>query len=503
VVQPHQYKHFSLIDDGQTILNTNILKDCVTTFNCSPALDVIIEKEFGRFRPLYWFIQATLQEVIGLNPARLHEFRAYVLGLILLTIIAVILYPFDRSLIGTLLAALIFFMSASFAENIIRLGPVEPYHLILISFASYVFLNRTNLADRFGSRIVIVSLVLSLIGAAMIKETTLALLGLMFMICLYERKTVISRQLLILLPVIVISLIVAVLYAKSDPSSTDYSGNYQFTVQAIIHNIYVYKLLIQQMFGSLIYIFLGLALLNQILFARDYKYLSHLLFWAGFTLSFIAIQVPWPYVLERYFLLPIFGISVCFALIFTHFYANITKKLLPLFVNRTYFRYLYSVIVITIILNIVSLYIPGQLVKSLNYAQWYQVYLRFESDQVYYLATRGRDAVVNANRSMNNWEVLFEIPIHLEYIYNIDSSIKLYDPNHLENKLIFTSSSLEQVSKIDENTYKLLEEHVYTANQINSNLFKTQFILRPLQTVVKPPLSDQPITHKWQVWSSE
>lgn len=503
VIQPHTYSFFSLIDDGQTILNTAKIGECIHSFSCKEIQEIIVEKEFGRFRPLYWMIQASVQSVIGLNPTKLHEFRTYGLSLIIYILIFFVLKPFNKNVLGTFLATIIFFFNVSFTENITRLGPVEPYQLIFVVIAGILFTQRHELSKYFGNRSLFFFLIINSISAALIKETTLSLVGVIFIFSLFEKHQGLKKSLLISMMTIAIFLMIAIAYAKSDPSSADYSGGYQLTSQGMKQNIFVFKILLEQMFHPLFYFSIGLGIINHFLFSPNKKYLYHLLFWGLLTLAFIAIQIPWPYVLERYFLLPAFGLSVCFALIFMNFFHNFL-----LIINKTLSAHSVgkkatTLIILFLLINLIFMYLPRQLAKTANYTSWYRTYLQFEADQVHFLAHSNDAVSINATRSLNNWEVLYEIPIHLEQIYNKKKSVQLYNTTDLNTPLIFTSSSLERAVEIDKQKFNLIENRLYEAQQIDVNSFVENFKSKPLQALFNPPFQENPIKHSWQVWMAK
>ena len=60
VLSPGSYQSFSLIDDGQTIQNNFFIKECVVEKKCEDIKSVLVEKEFGRFRPAYWMINYSI-----------------------------------------------------------------------------------------------------------------------------------------------------------------------------------------------------------------------------------------------------------------------------------------------------------------------------------------------------------------------------------------------------------------------------------------------------------
>ena len=498
VLKPSTFDSFSLIDDGQTIQNAEILSTCVLIGNCAGANDILIEKEFGRFRPLYWVIQSTLFKAFDNNVVNLHLVRAYGFSTILFFLIFANIWSVYKSKLAVFTAASIFFTSYSFTENIVRLGPVEPYQLCFLALFSLFYLNIHKINIKIQVRSVCIIMTCLLLAACLIKETTIALLGMIIVFPFLIYRNHLSKMFAFVPLLLAIFLVFAISYAKTE-GATDYSGNYQFNLGSIVNSIYNYKFMLTEMYriylpvSAVLYIIYKLFLKND-----DNSFAIYLEYWILFSLAFIAIQLPWPFIIERYLLLSIFGFSVFFGSIiafFTNYVIDWVKK------SKYHATYIISsyILISTLLSNLFFEYLPLQLAKSLNYSNWYDVYLRFENEQIHYLVSTDSDLSMNAKNSLNNWEVLYELPIHFHYIHFKDYEIELYSPLD-KSKFLFISSFLEKGDDDYFKNYTLHETHTYSASQIDPYQFKKKFVFRPIQAIIEPPLKSENLIHKWEVW---
>ena len=172
VLAPSNYKYFSLIDDGQSIQNSQYINDCIVYNNCSNANEVFIEKQFGRFRPGYWMIQHFLYKSIDLDPIAHHQFRIYIVGYLSILFISLFVLQAGSGILAIFLSTAVFVTSYSFSENIIRLGPQEPYQILFIGIFSLIFLFRKAFLKKISYMYYYLLLLLLLLIAVSIKETS-------------------------------------------------------------------------------------------------------------------------------------------------------------------------------------------------------------------------------------------------------------------------------------------------------------------------------------------
>lgn len=107
---------------------------------------------------------------------------------------------------------------------------------------------------------------------------------------------------------------------------------------------------------------------------------------------------------------------------------------------------------------------------------------------------------INAKDNLDNWEIPYEIPMHLVYFYGGKPEVKKLGDSLLENGYIFTRSSLDPV--INPNTllkYPVVESAQYNISQIDSVAFDELFKLRPIQAFQNPPLDKVEISLYWEI----
>lgn len=496
VLSPESYQSFSLIDDGQTIQNNVFIKECFEEQKCENVKSVLVEKEFGRFRPAYWIINYLIFNVVGLNPILLHQIRVYIIGTSLVTSLAVILMRSGATFVPIVISSLFFFTSFSFTENIVRLGPVEPFQLLLISALSFVFLFVKN------SKWLKVGLLYLLVS--LIKETSLVILVPILVVSLFFSKKKEDRFNSILLSIVGTIIFIVSRYI-SDPSGSEvnYTQNFGFSLDLIIVNIGQYFQMIVSSTSPLLIPVLAMFILVVLIDKNKRKLIDkNLSYWIIFFMVFTGILVPWRYVLERYILISIFSLSIILGLFINKIQVFIDGYLGFITDKRTY-HIIGAVVFLILITNLLTSKFSLDYAKTINYREWYSNYLRFENDQVSAIVQTESDIVyINAKDNIDNWEVLFELPIHTKLIYNDDVEILRTDEIP-ENGYVFVRRLLDlsfTEQELLDNGYSLVENGSYLINQIHPVKFKDSFKYRPLRTLLNQVPPSNQFVYDWLVY---
>lgn len=496
VFSPGLYQSFSLIDDGQTIQNNFFIKECFVVKKCEDIKSVLVEKEFGRFRPAYWIINFLIFDRVGLNPILLHQVRVYLIGTLLVFMLLVLAVKSGASFISTAIASIFFFISYSFTENIVRLGPVEPFQLLSLSVMSYFYL--------FGDNRKWLFIIIFYAISSLIKETSVvALFALSLTTWLFDKSNkgkVISMWILIFG---FITFILTRLFVQPDSGSIAYSTNFKFDLRLIVFNIKQYFEMLLNItspfikVGLIAYAFVGVLARKINLFKN-----KHFVYWASIMLVFTGILVPWKYVLERYLLVTLFSISIVLALFLTEI-QNLVIEILVRHKLKKWLVIVFNLLFLFLLLNMLSFKFSLDYPKSTNYKNWYSNFLRFEADQVSAIVnTTSSRVYVGAVDSIDNWEVLYEIPIHIKFIHNRDIEIVRTDIAPKEGYVFMRTPFVNSFNHADLISNGYIEDNrgSYEVSQIDPLKFRNSFIYRPLSTLLNPPISESKFLYTWAIY---
>jgi len=367
---------FSWIDDGWDIL----------------VADKIVETNIGRFRPVYWLWQ-TVVYIIGESYSSIHYLLHYVLIFSVVFLVYKIIYFFTKSNMSSFVGALILLIFPLNAENWIRLGPAEPIMIFFVLISFYIFFTKGDIKKS----------VFFIVLALLTKETVIAILPafiLYYFLLLFTKKKVKNTfsYVMGILMLCSVSVLISMLNKKG------YSNSYVFNILTAKYNFELYLRFIIQAFPAII-LFIGTLLIRNIRPIVNFKFnkikefeISKFLF-LMLALSFILIQSPWAWVLNRY-LLPAVAMGSIF--IGLEFY-SLNKKLRIL------------------VLIIISLFAINAIVKINEQT----VRQRHSTNNIYLMIKRvsevtPKDGKVYFNFKDNDgtMEPLFESDLHLKLFFN-------------------------------------------------------------------------------------
>lgn len=506
-LKPLTFQHFSLVDDGQVLIqSSSYLEDCIFQQKCGKFLDQTFEFGTSRFRPSYWLINNFLYEAFGNNAQLHHTFRIYVVGYLLILLLSLVFLDLKIGWPMFVVGLLIFVTNYSFSENIIRLGTNEPFQVFFLAIFSLLYLRFREQKPTFP--IIFPFLVILLIWTILIKENNIAILPVIVLTEYFYSKNNLGKALkLVAIPSAVFGL--GVVLSKILPSTISlnipvYTSNYVTNPQIILDNAVSNMQLLFNSMSPLLKLALFLSPL-LIVIQRTRKLLKNekFYYWLLFTGFFTLILFPWRYVLERYQLISIFGITVVITFVIHIFLKFVEENLFSRIQVIQIYKIAFEMLSFLVIINLFSRGLPVNLAKTINYRDWFSSFTLFEADQVRAIARFNDDKVyVNGVDNINNWELLYEVPIHLEFLYGLAPNIKNFDPSVDQMGYIFSRTSFDSVVEIDELArlgYKIVSFNSYHINQIDPLQFRDRFALRPLQTIEAPPLTETGYDYYWEV----
>ena len=307
VLKPQEFKNFSLIDDGQSIQYAGYFKDCFTGFDCGHLKSEIIERQFGRFRPLYWTIQSAFLNTFGVNPILQHEVRVYLVGGVMLALLIFLMIQSGSNYLATFFGAAIFVSSFSFSENIIRLGPIEPFQVILLGIFSFYYLSLNRISKAIGETLYFTIFTVLFLSLILIKETSAAIIPVVLVHAWFSNTPKkLFRNFVAIISFGLIILIGSILVAGKG-TEVAYSSNYSLNPTSVIGNSVGYFQQFYNMTGFIFkfFVFEVIIMLSLGKF-KSYALSPNKTYWILVFIFFTGILTPWPFVLERYLLVTMF-----------------------------------------------------------------------------------------------------------------------------------------------------------------------------------------------------
>lgn len=497
-------RFFSLIDDGQSVEYAGFLKQCFLTADCQAAGGVLLEKEFGRFRPVYWILQSLFFELGQLNPITIHAQRIFGLGAVLVVLLCMNLYTVTRSVVGALLATALFVTSHAFTENMVRIGPSDPFQLVVLASFSWIYLNQKLVSSVLTQKGVTAILLLLLAMACLIRETSIAMLPVLLGVWVASFSLArAKKEWWILLPFILIA--IGKVIARPEVSTTNYGEFYSLSLSGMVRTAIAYAWIIlpafKWFFAAAVPIIIGMMVAYK--YGRINQKLVPLVYWGLFSFAFTVIFFPWPFSLERYLFLAFFGYAVVVGGLFGIAVTAIAKAVQKYLPYPRYALIAYYGVVTLLISSIYFLSYIVPLTQSANYVRWYAGYVAYEHGLVKELAARNQMVYLNGVETLDNWEVLYELPLHLRFFFTTSTKLSVLESTLPEkNALVLSSSSLHanpELSQKVASASALVHREVTEIPQIDVALFRAYFRRSPLQAVMNPPATKDNLVHYWEL----
>lgn len=506
-IKPSIFQNFSLVDDGEVLIqSTSFLNDCVITFQCSKFVDQTFEFGTNRFRPSYWLINNILYEIFGNKPQLHHNFRILIVGYITVMLLALILLDMRVGRLMTGVGVFLFATNISFSENIIRLGTNEPYQVLFLALFSLTYLNIKKVKSKsyLSNPLVIILLLWTIF----IKENNIAILPTVFLSEIKQSNKNYKKALSLLgIPAIIFTFGILITGKITSTISVNiplYTSNYVTNPVRIIENGFSnIRLLLNSMSP-----FLKLTVLFSPFFIFNKRFRNSLInekyyYWFFFSLFFTLILFPWRYVLDRYQLVSIFGLTIVCVSLIDSIIKVVGEKIKLGFKSISQYSFVYNIFSFWIVINLFLRGFPVNLAKTINYQRWFAGFTKFEAEQVKEIAKYNNEKVIiNGVYNINNWELLYEVPIHLRYIYNVEPNIELLTSELNEGGYVFSRTSFDSVVDIKDLSgegYELIDSNTYEIKQIEPVKFSDQFTSKPLQTLLNPPFKDKQFDYYWEI----
>lgn len=497
VIKP--YDSFSLIDDGEKIQWGIQLRECLKNKNCNSLKEGLVKNESGRSRTTYILFEGILFQPPLVTPQFQHSFRIYLMGLLMIIPFVLITLEYRAKMFPLLVGLAIFVTNYSFSENMIRLGTSEPYQVILLAWFSLLYIKFNQVKNIYRNLYVILMVLLITIFFSF-RESSIAILpAILLLEVLLSNNGNLKKMIIIFALPTIVYVVQKRLLAGNYGMGAVYVSNYNINLKYIFENSKNYILTL----SVLAFPFLELSILVSVTFlifkkTRKIILSKEILYWAFLTFCYAAIYFPWKYTLDRYLMISIFCLAVFVSLLLNKVIAFVSEA--PLL--RKY-SFVFHGILFLIISNIFFIGFPKNIVKTINYRDWFVVFTQFESEQVKAISKYANSKVyINLADKMDNWEVIQEIPMHLRFFYDgKPKTERLIEPLP-SNGYIFSRNSLVNVINFGDSQllrYQLLESKNYSVSQIDLLAFEKLFKYRPLQALINPPLMKDSQSYYWEI----
>lgn len=423
---------WSLVDDGESL---RVVKKIGETF---PNISWLFsfEAERGRLRSAYWLFQFLEFKLFKLNVSYHHLFHVGLFGLA-----AVLLYflikKLTQSKAAGFFSSLLFIFFFPHFENLYRLGPVEGYLVVLLLIIFLILLKiyqtkkanfRQNTFFIFAASILFLIALLTKETAAVLIPFTLLLSGL----SLFKRKKDNFKSLLLLSLIFSLTTASLRILAAVVGISGGYTTFYDFSAKQIYWAAKGFLRIIEDSFGllfwTLIVSFVAEILIYWLVLKKIPKLLEQRILLLSWFLLFLAVQLPWIFVLGRYLTPALIGLSgflgVQFVVLFSYFWQFWQKNIVKIW-----------------ILPIFTIFIGLSIFLFFNSNIWQiaALYKRVISSEkqnsqvVEYLVKNTNSGKIIYFNVAETDEYFYEMPIHFRFFY---------DRNDLKTELLILEKPL-------------------------------------------------------------
>lgn len=279
-----------------------------------------MEAQNGYFRPTYWVSHILAFGLFG-NNAVLHHFSHLLLYLVTVLLIYLLTKEISGSRLGAFFAGLFYLLFAPAAENFYRLGTNEPAIVLFILGALY---GLVKFAQGNSVKYFLLS-VLFLIPAWFSKPLAVALLpfslGTMALFYYFREEKGKSAKrgiLFFFIANFVLALALQFVFTFYGYGG-GYGSQYVIDLNSIKTPILDYIRMITGSYGLIFYLLLisfvirlfSLNKINKKQLSWESKWELSLLF---LSVIFLVIQAPWPYLMGRYLLPTLIGLTIVFGI---------------------------------------------------------------------------------------------------------------------------------------------------------------------------------------------
>ena len=465
--------YWMLVDDGGDVVFARTLFEKFSHLYIGQFISQLLETG-GRFRPIYWFYH-TWVWLIGGNSFQFQHFAHMIVIGITVLFIYLIVHEISKSKVLALFASFFYFFVPLNTENIMRLGPQEP--LMAMFFAIFFYLVIKT------KKIFLSSLMLAL--AVFTKETALAILPIIFIYYLYEKKNSSNKDLKIsfrLLFTVGTSALIMILITFLRRSG--YSTNYSFDAQMIMKNIIVYFRELTIGTSGIFPFVPSLYLLRNVRkIIRKQQFfetridLFEFLFFGAF-LCFLVIQLPWAYALTRYLMPAILFLTL---FMFLEIYQNILILRKFNFVKKH--SKSFTILSILLVFYTMSLWWLDVVLKESSSASYQNVYQEISK------VPQNTVILMNMAEGESTMELVYEIQVILnEFWDRRDIRSEYLDMDNLPDEKYIIIDSAQFIRKYPkEELIRAFGKEFYSTENVSRRLVLTtplELIKQSLKKVI-------------------
>ena len=412
-----------------------MLTDSLRGHNSGSFFNALLEPESGRFRPGYWLYLWGTFLLGGVNPLYHHIFQLVIFILCAYLVYYITKNLFENTLAG-IVASIFFAIDWRGLENWYRLGTQEPSQLFFLLMYLFFYLKSREKSRLINLFIAFVFLV----SAVLIKETTIAIIGVALFIIIYdfivrEEKKLLRWDIVNFVFVLLVNFLIRFIALKFYIAG-GYASLYKVD-SSIFRNLLSYLDMISVGYAPVLIIvvisFLTRFSLNVVWngFRVAIKKYKWQFFWLSWFLSFLVVQIPWGITMGRYLLIAMIGLYVFISseVVFLirvfkglFFYAKSDVKKNDLKLAAFTFG---SIPVLFLV--VVWFY---QIFMSWSYILWVVPVSKFNVRFIESINSRvsdGSTVILNADGNSNPpIELFYEIGWHLKYLFNNSTSRVVY-----------------------------------------------------------------------------
>lgn len=433
---------FGWIDDGWDTIMVKKIIESFSRLDFNSLSNILIERSLGLFRPVHWLWMVSIYILSG-NSSEIQHLLHSILVIMTSLLIYLIIRYYSKSNISAFFASSLFLVVPANIENWVRMGPQEPLMGFLMVLSLCILF-------RFKKPFLALAI---LFLAFLTKETVIAVVPAITAYYLVQKfcgeKD--SNLLKYLAGSYIITMLVLLVIFSI---RTGYATDYVFDVAA---SFYRFKLILNILETSFPF---GIVFLITFFFrnycpviSKKIKKISQInfveLFFLMLFVSFIAVQSPWIFVLNRYFL-PITIPGVIFLGLEL---SNILK------IIHTDFGKAYTVFVVVFLLSY-STFLASNIIKINALATWWTHYTNEIQLMFKYVADntpRDGKVYINFKKNDSTLEPIAETGWNLGLFYDRnDIQVKSIEDKPLADKDYIVASSptfLQPSNAFDESVY--------------------------------------------------
>lgn len=448
---PSLFVEWMIIDDGVSILHAQKISELLSNFDLRGLHNLFLESG-GRYRPMYWIYYWAVSLITGESVVGHRIIHAVVVGLSVYTLFLII-RQLTSSKTVALIGSSLFFLTPLNIENWYRVGTPEPMYTLYLGISTYLLLKVSTAKKSLNTRKIYLAISVFVLAIAFFtKETFVAFLPFAVLLFLgrfwiknkIERK-VWSRNTLFFVLATLILTATALLTSMFIKTQGDYSSNYSFSLLSSVDAARGYMVGIWQSFG----IFPRILLVSSIIFyvksiiRREFSFKSYLqLAFLFGGICFLAVLLPWSFVIGRYLEPAIFLLIAAFSFEIDRILSYVQKfsRLvihLSILNKESRLNYPVQPLVITIVIIFYLSFVYNHTSTMFNYVSDTILGSRMIARTLQVVSTeagQGSTVFMNLKKGDATLELVFEGGLHLNLFHNRpDLKVEYLDEKSMVN----------------------------------------------------------------------